>query len=434
MVPFLPYLLAFSLASAAPPEPGTPFTLEQALEVARARHPRLRGASSVVDASAAQEDLTFSPFLPQLGFTLGYQRTTGNVAPRPGQTFGAVPDPTFDGFNYYSASLTLNQLIWDFGQTLHRWEAAQSTVGAARASLRAVRLEVEFGVRVAYVNTLAARALVTVAEENLASEQRHLKQVQAFVAAEARPAVELAKSRALVAAADAQLIAARGGYDGALSQLRLAMGVSVLPGGDPAELPSITHGSEEGDLEALVARAVRARPELEALALQEEAQRRLADAARGAYWPTFGLTLAVTDAGTELTNLGWNMSAGIGLTWNFYQGGLTSAQVRQAEAVLEGLAANVEAAVHGIRAEIAQILIDLRTARGQLAASEEALAQAREQVRLAEGRYTARVGSVIELADAETARANAATNVVVVRFRMALARVRLIRALGEGAP
>ena len=126
------------------------------------------------------------------------------------------------------------------------------------------------------------------------------------------------------------------------SQLRLAMGVSVLPGGDPTDLPVASHGSEEGELEALVARAVKARPELEALSLQEEAQRRIADSARGAYWPTFGLTLAVTDAGTELTNRGWNMSAGIGLTWNFYQGGLTSAQVRQAEAVLEGLAANVE--------------------------------------------------------------------------------------------
>ena len=375
MVSFLPCLLFTSLVSASPPEPSTSFTLDQSLELARARHPRLRAAASTTEASEAQGDAAFSPFLPQLGFTLGYQRTTGNVAPRPGQTFGAVPEPTFDGFNYYSASLTLNQLIWDFGQTLHRWEAAQSTVGAARASLRSVRLEVELGVRVAYVNALAAESLVTVAEENLASEQRHLKQVQAFVAAEARPAVELAKSRALVAAAEAQLIAARGGFEGALSQLRLAMGVSVLPGGDPADLFSVSYGSEDGDLEALVARAVKARPELEALALQEEAQRRIADSARGAYWSTFGLTLAITDAGTKLTNLGWNMSAGIGLTWNFYQGGLTSAQVRQAEAVLEGLAANVEAAVHGIRAEIAQILIDLRTAKGQLAASEEALTQ-----------------------------------------------------------
>lgn len=218
MVSFSSYLLIASLASAAPPEPSGSFTLEQSLELARARHPRLRAAASTVDASDAQGDAAFSPFLPQLGLTLGYQRTTGNVAPRPGQNFGVAAEPSFDGFNYYSASLTLNQLIWDFGQTLHRWEANQSTLGAARASLRAVQIEVELGVRVAYVNALAAEALVTVAEENLASEQRHLKQVQAFVAAEARPAVELAKSRALVAGAEAQRIAARGGFEGALSQ------------------------------------------------------------------------------------------------------------------------------------------------------------------------------------------------------------------------
>ncbi len=449
--------LAFALlttatvtAAAQPPEPAGPLSLDGALQLARARHPRLRSAAAAVTASQAQGDAAFSPFLPQLGFTLGYQRATGNTAPRPGATANAPTENSFEGFNYFSASLTLNQLVWDFGQTLNRWRAAEAGLGAAQATLRAARLDVDAGVRAAFVGAAAAASLLRVAQQNLDAERRHLAQVEALVSAQLRPAVELAKSRALVASADAQRIAAEGGVQSALAQLRLAIGVDGVgapalgcdpPPGEPDPVggarctpPIGPHVTEGMTLDALLHRAVAARPELQALALQEEAQRRLADAARGSYWPTFGVTLSITDAGTQLSELGWNMTAGIGLTWNFYQGGLTDAQVAQAEAIIEGLVATREQVVQTLRAELAQVLVDLTTAKGQAAAAAEALTQAREQVRLAEARYDARVGNAIELADAQTALANAATGQVVLELRLALARVRLVRALGEGEP
>lgn len=437
MLRLTPVLLLAALAHAAPPPDAPPvdgpLSVERALALARTHHPRLRAANGSAEVAAGQVDSAFSPFLPQLSLALGYQRATGNPAPRPGVPAGSGVEPSFEGFNYFSASLTLNQLIWDFGQTLNRWRAAEATFASTRAQIRAARLDVELAVRVAFVNAWGARALVRVAAENVAAEERHLGQVRAFVGAEARPAVELAKSRAQLAAAQAQLISANGAVDAALAQLQLAMGVNSLPSRELADLPLSPHPAEAIALDTLVAQALKARPEFQSLELQQEAQRRLSEAASGAYWPTFGLTLAVTDAGTELTSLGWNMSAGVGLTWNFYQGGLTDGQVRQAEAVLEVLAANVESTRQALRAELAQVLIELQTARAQLDAAEEGLRQASEQVRLAEGRYQARVGSIIELADAETARANAATNVVVVRFRIALARARLLRAIGDGA-
>jgi len=56
---------------------------------------------------------------------------------------------------------------------------------------------------------------------------------------------------------------------------------------------------------------------------------------------------------------------------------------------------------------------------------------AREQLRLAEGRYQSGVGSIIELGDAQIAATSAAAQVVQADFNLATARAQLLTALGR---
>jgi outer membrane protein len=56
---------------------------------------------------------------------------------------------------------------------------------------------------------------------------------------------------------------------------------------------------------------------------------------------------------------------------------------------------------------------------------------AREQLRLAEGRYSSGVGSIIELGDAQIAATSAAAQVVQADFNLATARAQLLTALGR---
>jgi len=66
-----------------------------------------------------------------------------------------------------------------------------------------------------------------------------------------------------------------------------------------------------------------------------------------------------------------------------------------------------------------------------ITASEEAVASAREQLRLAEGRYQAGVGSALELGDAQLAMQHAAAQGVQAEYNLAAARARLLRAVGR---
>ena len=56
---------------------------------------------------------------------------------------------------------------------------------------------------------------------------------------------------------------------------------------------------------------------------------------------------------------------------------------------------------------------------------------AREQLRLAEGRYRAGAGSIIELGDAQVTLSNAAAQRVQAEYNLAAARAALLRALGR---
>ena len=67
----------------------------------------------------------------------------------------------------------------------------------------------------------------------------------------------------------------------------------------------------------------------------------------------------------------------------------------------------------------------------QVASADDALAGARDRLRLAEGRYSAGAGSVIELGDAELSAANAAAQRVGAEYSLASARAALALALGR---
>jgi outer membrane protein len=73
----------------------------------------------------------------------------------------------------------------------------------------------------------------------------------------------------------------------------------------------------------------------------------------------------------------------------------------------------------------------VRAAKATSLASQEALQNARERLRLAEQRYQVGVGSSIELGDAQVALTQAGAQLVQADDRLAVARAQLLHALGR---
>jgi outer membrane protein len=73
----------------------------------------------------------------------------------------------------------------------------------------------------------------------------------------------------------------------------------------------------------------------------------------------------------------------------------------------------------------------VKAAKATIGAAEDAVSSAREQLRLAEQRYSTGVGNIIELGDAQVAYTAAAAQLVQARYGLASARAQLLAALGR---
>lgn len=413
-------------------------TLEDALRTAREKQPQLRQARAGTLAAKARSDEAKSQLLPQVQASAGYQRTTGNIFTRPGVVSsgggaGATAGSTssFDTFNYFSSGITANQLLYDFGQTTGRWHSQEAQARATEDTEHATRLAIALQVRAAFFDARANKDLVTVARDTWENLKKHLEQIEAFVAAGTRPDIDVFQARSDAANAQVQLINSENAYATSRANLNQAMGVESTLEYDVADEQLAPVEGEDAAIDPLLTEAVKARPELAALEEQVRAQLETLRSVEGQYGPSISAQAGFTQGGVSLAHYGWNASLGLALTWNLYQGGLTNATVREAEANAASTSAQLEVQKQAVRLELEQVRLAVRAAKGTLGASREALDNAKQRLALAEGRYENGIGNIIELGDAQVALTTAAAQVVQANFRLATARAQLIKALGR---
>ncbi len=414
----LPLLL---LATAAPAET---LTLQQALDSTRAHAPALTTAHDSRLAAAARADEVRSALFPQLNANASLTVRTNN------SVGGAVTPPGGNVLTPINVGLSLSQLVWDF-QTYYRWKSSQAGALAAEDQERASLLSALASTRVAFFSARAAKSLVKVAHETLDNQQKHLSQVQGFVQVGTQPDIALAQAKSGVANATVQVINSENAYTSARAVLNQAMGVprdTDYDVGDEGEAPIPT---EDAPLEQLVDAAIAARPELMALESQVRAEELTLRATKGGYWPSLSVLGSASESGTDATRLGANASAGVVLSWPIFEGFLTPAQVREQEANLDSLHAQTEATRQQVRLQVDQARLQVRAAKGSLGAAAEAEEAARLQLKLAEGRYQAGAGSIIELSDAQVSFTAAAAQHVQAEYSLATARAQLLQALGQ---
>jgi outer membrane protein len=423
-------LLAMILAQAAP---GRVLTLEEAQRAAQERQPQLRAARGSTQAAEGRVEQSRSGLLPQLSASAGYLRSTNNYMFRPGGIFRTGLSTSWDSFNFFDSSVTLSQLVWDFGQTSERWRSTQAGARASAQLERATGQGVLLQVRTAFFNAVAYKELLTVARETLANQHNHLVQIEGFVRAGTRPPIDLSQAQADFANAEVQVINADNAYKRSKVLLNQTMGVEGPIDYEIANDGLAPQADEDAPLEPLLETALKSRPEIAYATEQVTSQQLLIQSARGSYLPAVSVGAGIVQGVQTGTNYdGWNASAGVTLTWNLFQGGLTSGMVHEAEGNLATAVAQLDVQRQQIRVDVDQALLAIRAAKAAQSASRNALVAARQRLSLAEGRYQNGSGSVIELGDAQIAAANTAAQVVQTDFQLATARAQMLWALGRG--
>jgi TolC family type I secretion outer membrane protein len=403
-----------------------PLTIEAAVETALAHHPSLAIARNQLQAAQGATRQSRSGLLPSLGLNSGYSRakSTGSAV------VGGVPVGS-SGARYstqYSTAFQGQHLLFDFGRTRDQHRQSRFQELARRHDLAQTEDDAVYNAQQAFLVLLTNQELLEVARHAVRLSEGSLAMAQAQFDAGAAPRADVAKAASALAAARLQVTSAENAV--ALSHVSLneAMGLDVL---SPHEIaPPAEADVAETTPEALVQAATTHRPELLAARAEADAADAGLDAAQKGQLPALDLSAALgwRDPTFPASNQYWNL--GLSLSLNVFDAGLTRGQKTQARAQRDAALNTIRLLEQQVAEETVQTYLDLRTADQEIVAAEVGVASADEDLQLAQGRYQADVGILLEVLDAQSALTTAQGELAQARFRRATARYALERALG----
>ena len=329
---------------------------------------------------------------------------------------------------YASLRGTVSVPLFTGGQIPAAINAAAATSHASQEELRRTDLDLRLQVATAYVATLLAEKLLTVAlsaESGLRAHRADVTRLleQGIVAKNDALAAEVALADAEQRTFDAraQLDLARTAYNRLLER----------PLDTAVELEDLEPAPTADSLAQLTAVALEQRPELRTLTEHAAALRYEAERTRAAVRPQLA---ALAGYGFEENRYQVHeglWSVGVGFRWAAFDGGVArarSSSLREQARALEDRALDGQSR---IAVEVHQRHLELRTGLDRLAVAGKALEQADENLRVTRSRYRAGTGTNTEVLDADTLRVRAYFNVYSARYDAVLAGWRLRRATGS---
>jgi len=420
----LPGAVAVPADAAPVPAPGEVVSLQDCVAIAIDNHPALKSAGASVRAAEQRVWQSVSGYLPQVGGNYDFQRRSTSIGARTGTDAGGLTTT----FNFHNAGLSFSQVLFDFGRNLAAIRAAQAFERSAVADLRTQLETVTFNVKSRYFDLLAAHRLLGVASTTVQQSQQQADEAEARAGVGLAPKFDVTRARTQLANAELDELTAGNAVAVARESLRNALGLTAPLDFDIAD--SLEVAPIAVDEAKVVDAAYANRSELQSLADQQVALEQEIKRLKRDYLPSINGGGAYYWTGTDYPlQDNWNIGASLNLS--LFNGGLTTAQVGEAEANLAALQFNTESLRQNVALEVRQAVLDLRRAAASISVAEKGVQQARESLDLAQGRYRTGVGNIIEITDAQTALTSAEASHVQALYGYRTALATLERAVGR---
>ena len=424
-------VLAFAIATPLSGQ-NQPLSLADCYRLAEQNQPDLATAETQVHIAEAHLKERRSPYLPHLSFGASHTQQTYNYAALPG-TSPTTAAGQFNGEHwstspYYYTGVTFSQNIYDFGLTRGSVERGKAELAQANQNRDRVRQETLLNVRNAYFSVLAAQELVQVRQKTVQDQSKHLDQINAFFEVGRVPKIDVTRQEVQLANAQLDLVQAQSDLTVAQAALATAMG---LPVKNTFTLVDVLGTAQVLDpVDTYLTGAKQSRPDLRALREVINAAEGDIVSARSNFRPHLNFT-SFADFQNLKFPLIWNLGFAESLVQPLLSGGYNRAFLNETEQAKSAAESNLKSATQQVDREVYTDYANTTVSQQQIDLATKADQEARENLAFAEGRYSAGVGNIIELTDAELLAATAGAQVVTARYSYQLAYGRLEVAAGK---
>ena len=377
-----------------------PWTLERALQQALSGNPDARLAQQRIVAAQAGLDQANAAFWPRVQLQSSY-----SASDNPMLAFGSILNQ-----RAYNSSLNFNDVptvddmnarglvtvpLYAGGKNTATRKAASANTEAAKQDNAAVQNALGYEVARAFYTVLKSRQFIRAAEAGVNSFEANLA-----VAKKRLDGGTLLKSGVLdievrLAQAREDFVRARNSNALAVRALRNLLGIETGEF-EVADTAPTTRAPDSGDFSG--------RPELTAAGHRERAAQEQVTAAKGSYLPRVSAFGSLDyDYGWKYENGGGSYTAGALLQWDVWDGKLTRAKVREANANLESSREERRKLRLALDLEVEQARLELKAANERLSVTDQAVAQATESASLTRARFEQEMALPKDTIDAETA-------------------------------
>ncbi|WP_229720953.1 TolC family protein [Dyella nitratireducens] len=417
--------------------PGTPLTLQEAIERALCNNPDTRDAWTVIEERAAAVGISKAAYLPTLS-------ATGEGVHEDSIT--RVRDHPELSSNYstmvHSGDLSLSWILYDFGGRRATLDNAKALLSAAQANENAVLQQTFADAAKAYYAAVAAREQLRADEAVVQDAQNSLVAAQQRSNRGIAPITEVYQAQ--TAYRQAQIAQTRDQGQAMTAQGNLANVIALSPdtamtldGLDDTTQPDETF---QRSVSQLMAQAERTHPAIVAAEKELDAANAGVTQAKSQGRPTIKL-VAQYSQNNEPVQLGLGLPhypatghdgyVGIQVSVPIFSGFATSYQVRQARAQVDQQSVAVDKAKQQVALQVWTSYQSLQTDRQNLIYSSEMQSVATQAWESAQRRYRSGIGTILELLSTQTALAQARQQRIQALTTWRYDRLALASALGQ---
>ena len=336
----------------------------------------------------------------------------------------------------FTNSVQVSFPLYTGGKIENSIEAAELGRDAADLMLEATRQGIKEQTTEAYFQILQFRNLIQVNKEAVDTLQAHLDNVNAQYRVGTVAKSDVLRSQVELANQQQNLVTAQNNYDVAVATFNNIVGLPTDTIVDAKE--DLSYTKYDISLPRCTDYALIHRPDgiaMERAWKKAEAQMK---AAKSGYRPQVNAVVQRSWSGdkafstntVDLNGSGDGTTAGIQAQWNIFDNNVTEAQVQQAKASMRKAEQKLYETQETIQLDVRKAYLNLLAAEQNIHTTKVAVDQAQEDYKIAQVRYSAGVGTNLDVMDAESKLIQTQTTYITALYNYNTNKAALDQAMG----
>ncbi len=305
---------------------------------------------------------------------------------------------------------------------LYSGGANQNSIKSGELGVDIARLKTErkwettrLAVIQAYYDTLEAQKKIAVYQDTVDKYQQHLTNVEQLYGAGSKAKIDVLRSQVELSNAQQELIKGKNSYDNNLSTLRSLI---YIDSSEPLELTDdFSYIAFEGDVGECLSYALDNRKEIMMDNYQLQQKELAVKTAKAGYGPTVDVSVGAGWSKQVLPdNDNHDYTASLGVSWNIFDSGITAGKVDAARAELAIAQATLAKDKNDIDLAVRKDYNSMREAEERFNSTQAAVKQAEEDFFIAQEKYKAGEGIMLDIIDAQEALSTARHNYISAQY------------------